>query len=414
MKITQYTCQRKLTTIFVLALVFAGSCSGNETLPDQDEPAVPEEIPAAEIWRDTVDLANWPVVLGVNYNEQLQFVDYNDLKRTETTWVRGFVDFFQLYDSPARLNTDEKIINYLSLQKEGYRTILNIKWNFKGRNESLPAKDSPDFDAYMNFLDEVLSKVWYQTDLLVIGNEPFIETRIAERDQRLVDFYMAVTHAVIQLRDRHPDRFVPIFVGAFNNLYEETWQTTAVSSLLSFVKNEPGIAGVDLHIHHSEMEQITTALNFASSRLRDNQKILVTEFSLMKYWKAQMKDTISGSFAEPWQINPAWQNYQYIDYALKNPRPVNEWIAFLQNSVWFESRKHYLKEAHVLMTRQPKFLAGTYAIRQSYPFNQNYTATTDPWVLNGLFANRTVEFDPLSGQNQFNYSFIDDFIDLQQ
>lgn len=406
--------QGKLTGIFLLTLVFAVACSGNETLPVHDEQSAPEEASEIEISRDTVDLADWPVVLGVNYNEQLQFVDYNDLKRAETTWVRGFVDFFQLYDSPAQLNADEKIIKYLSLQKEGYRTILNIKWNFKSRNESLPAKDSPKFEAYMRFLNELLSKVWYQTDLLVIGNEPFIETRIAERDQRLVDFYIAVSRVVMQFRDRNPDRFVPVFVGAFNNLYEETWQTTAVSSLLSFVKNEPGIAGVDLHIHHSEMEQITTALDFVSDRLRDNQKILVTEFSLMKYWRAQLKDTIPGSFAEAWQINPAWQNYRYIDYALKNPRPINEWIAFLQNSVWFESRKHYLKEAHALMTIDPRFLAATYAIRQSYPFSQNFTATTDPWVLNGLFANRTVELDPLSGQNQFNYSFIDDFVDLQQ
>jgi hypothetical protein len=65
------------------------------------------------------------------------------------------------------------------------------------------------------------------------------------------------------------------------------------------------------------------------------------------------------------------------------------------------------------MTAEPRFWIATYAIRQSYPLGQDFTPTTDPWVLNGLFANRSVVPDPATGWNQSNYSFIDDFISIQ-
>ncbi|MEN6321978.1 MAG: hypothetical protein ABFD09_00585 [Proteiniphilum sp.] len=396
---------RKKIPVLVLVSLFAISCSGSEIIPLQKE-----ETGAS----DTVDLSTWSAALGVNYNEQLQFIDFNDLKRTKTRWVRGFIDFFQLYDSTKVLLEDEKILNYLSLHKEGYRTILNIKWNFRERDESLPVEDSADFNAYMIFLNKLLEQVWYSTDLLVIGNEPFIETKIAERDHRLVNFYKAVTKSVMKFRDVHPDRYIPVFVGAFNNLYEVTWQTAAVNDLLSFVEKEPGIAGIDLHIHHAEMEHIPAALNFVSDKIRENQKILVTEFSLMKHWKSHLLDAVSEPFALAWHIDLTWKNYQYIDFALKNPRPKNEWVAFLQNSPWFESRKNYLQEAYTLMIGNPRFLVATYAIRQSFPYNQDFKSTNDPWVLNGLFANRTIVQDTLLKQSQFNYSFIDNFIEFQK
>lgn len=406
-------CIKKRISIFVVVLLFVISCSGNDMFPVTEEQALSEK-PARNIPFDTVDLSTWSMALGVNYNEQLQFINFNDLRRTKTTWVRGFIDFFQLYDSTKGLHSDERIKDYLSLQKEGYKTILNIKWNFRERNESLPAENSTDFKAYMIFLNKLLEQVWYSTDLLVIGNEPFIETKVAERDQRVVDFYKAVARVVMQFRDGHPDRDVPIFVGAFNNLYEQTWQTAAVNSLLSFVEEEPGIAGIDIHIHHSEMEHIPAALSFVSNRIRENQKIIVTEFSLMKYWKSHLTDAVSETFAMAWQIDPAWKNYQYIDYALKHPRPMSEWYAFLKNSHWFESRKHYLHEAYTLMTGNPRFLVATYAIRQSFPYNQDFKSTSDPWILNGLFANRTIEQDTLLKQTQFNYSFMDNFIEFQK
>src|SRR5687767_9140287 len=51
-----------------------------------------------------------------------------------------------------------------------------------------------------------------------------------------------------------------------------------------------------------------------------------------------------------------------------------------------------------------------YALRQSYPLNIDFTANTDPWVLNGLFMNRSVEL--LNGRSQKSYSFPDQFVQI--
>ncbi len=377
------------------------SCSGND--PEIDKPV-----------DETGSLKNYTVALGVNYNEQLQFVDFNDLERSKTTWVRGFIDFFQLYENQPALHSDEKVKNYLLLKSRGYRTILNIKWNFKARSESFPPEGSATMNSYLAFLEQLLEKVWLQTDILVIGNEPFIETSAEEKDQRLVNFYKSVAATVKKFRGKQTGHFVPIFIGAFNNLYDPAWRTESTQSLIAYTKSDLEIAGIDLHIHHASMEQMQSALKYAAGMIRENQKILVTEFSLMKHWKAQLNNPVSESFAAQYQLAPTLKNYQYIDLALKKPRQASEWYNYLKSSNWFESRKHYLQEAFALMKAEPRFLIATYAIRQSYPYDQDFTPTTDPWVLNGLFANRSVVPDPANGQNQANYSFIDDFISIQK
>ncbi len=77
------------------------------------------------------------------------------------------------------------------------------------------------------------------------------------------------------------------------------------------------------------------AVDFVNNRLRDNQKIIITEYSMMKWWRDHLTDNISLAFIAaanssstdqvfppPAGINQCWQ---YIDYALKNPRPLAEW-----------------------------------------------------------------------------------------
>jgi hypothetical protein len=392
--------KKQLIIVLTGFLAMVMSCSGNSP---NDGPAVNEV--ASE--------SNYKVSLGVNYNEQFPFVDFNDLERSKTTWVRGFIDFFQMYENPSALHSDERIIKYLSLKPNGYSTILNIKWNFKARAESFPAEGSVTLKLYLGFLEQLLEKVWLQTDILVIGNEPFIETSAEEKDQRLVDFYKAVAATVKKFREKQSGHFVPVFVGALNNLYDPAWRTEATKSLMEYANGDPGIAGIDLHIHHASMDQMKSALQYAAGQMRENQKILITEFSLMKHWRAQLNNPISESFASQYQLDPAMRNYQYIDLALKNPRQATEWYNYLKASNWFESRKHYLQEAFALMTAEPRFLIATYAIRQSYPYNQDFTPTTDPWILNSLFANRTLIPDPAYGWNQPNYAFIEDFISIQ-
>jgi hypothetical protein len=356
---------------------------------------------------------------GVNYNGQFEQIVYNDLQRTQTTWVRGFVDFFQFYPVVENLETDRRLLNFLELKNNGYKTILNIKWDFS--NKPFPEPGSAEIANYKKYLKKVLGKVWKETDLIVVGNEPFIESRITDRDERLVAFYMEMAREVddfkkgqgVGIGNGKGIRDVKIYLGAINNLYQPALRTRAVEQLLAFVNSEPWIAGIDLHIHHADPIQLNQSMDYVQNKIRDDQKIIITEFSLMRHFKSKMEETIPQVFAVKYGRKLTEKNYQYIDFALKNSVSREEWVDFLSNSYWFENRKNYLLNAYQRLKGYDKFHVATYAIRQSYPFNSDFTSTTDPWVLNAIFANRTVMPDPESGKNQFNYAWIDDFIAIQ-
>ena len=394
----------QLSVVFFL-LVTAG-CSDAVVAPEDE--STPEE--------DEEEKSSFEPHLGVNYNGQFDRINDTDLERTQTTWVRGFVDFFQFYERPEKLETDQRLQKYLALKGNGYKTILNIKWNFRDR-EGFPALGSSEMKSYKQFLRELLETVWPETSILVIGNEPFIESKKGERGERLVAFYREIAQVVREFRENRGGELgngdLPIYVGAFNNLYLQGWQTEGVDDLFAFVRDEPWIAGVDLHIHHGGTKQMNDFLDYASDRIRDDQRMLITEFSLVKHWKNKSKEPIPEAFAEEYGWDPATPNYAYIDYALKNPVARAEWVDFLSSSYWFENRTQYLRNAWQRFTRYDAFYVATYAMRQSFPFDRDFTGSTMPWVLNGLYANRTVRPHPETDHNQFNYAWIEDFIAIQ-
>lgn len=259
------------------------------------------------------------------------------------------------------------------------------------------------------------------TDVVVVGNEPFIEAAQSDWNEPLNSFYKAASdkvHAYFVQNNIEK----PIFIGSFDNLYlADRRANNGYNNLLAFAKATPYIAGVDVHIHHNSDEEMTSALNFAKSKIRDDQKMLVTEFSLMKYWRSYNNVDISPDFIAVTDTSqtdriytpPATvkKNYQYVDYALKNPRPAEEWYAFWENSPYLEAKKDYLCTAYNIFQSVGNVFLSFYALRQSYPANTDFTANTDPWVLNGLFMNRSVEL--LNGRSQKSYSFLDQFIKIQ-
>ena len=349
--------------------------------------------------------------VGVNYNGQFDFVDFDDLSRTNTTWVRGFVDFFQFYDNPSLLDTDPRIQKYLQLNDNGYKTILNIKFDYKGKD--FPAVNSTEMNNVKAFLAQIYDKVWAKTDIIVVGNEPFIESDANEQTANgpLVKFYRQM--CIKTKNYRTGKKNVPIYVGSFDNLYLSAKRKQSVIDLLAFANNHNYMAGIDLHIHHSDINQINSVFDWVNGQIRADQKILVTEYSLMKHWRSKMSNIINSTFANKYGYSTAWKNYQYIDFALKNPRPRPEWVDYFQMHAWYNNRAEYIKNSYDRFKSYGKFHIATYAMRQSFPFNKDFTANTDPWVLNPLYVNRTVVPNPTTGKFQFNYAFIDDFRDIQ-
>lgn len=349
--------------------------------------------------------------MGVNFNESLFHAeDVAKLSRTKTTWVRGFFDFFSYYENQNRLSdANDQLDDFLNLKSAGFKTILNIKWNF--HNKSYPDTTSTEIAAYNEFLQRFLNRVWEKIDIIVVGNEPFIESmNDEERNKRLAPFYQ---YMCTRVRDyRIGKNAVPIYFGAFNRLYSNFRDTEGVLKMLQFAKEKPWIEGIDLHIHHKENNEFVSMYSYANDRIRDNQKILITEFSLVFWWADNTRNLIPSDFAAKYGYNTDMLVHQYIYLALNNRRPKQEWDDFLRMCPWFESRKNYLMEVYELLSQYKSLNVATYSYEINW--NTNLDGNTVPWLLNNLIAAVTVEDDPQTGWKQFNYSFIDDFKKIQE
>lgn len=356
--------------------------------------------------------------IGVNYNESLHEINFGELSRSKTKWVRGFLDMFHHFDN-NNLNSSPRISEYLKLKSQGYKTCLNLKYNFKTR--PYPAVNSSTWNSYITYVDQVLDKVILATDVIVVGNEPFIESETSKWDEPLNSFYKALaTRVQNYLVAKNIQR--PIFIGSFDNMYQNDRQSSAgINNLLAWCKATNWIAGVSMHIHHNNNPEINTAMNYVNGKLRDNQKIIITEYSLMKWWKENLNTDISTAFIDaanasstdnifppPAGITKSWQ---YIDYALKNPRKKEEWDAFHQYTTWLEVRKDYLCNSFGIFKSYNKFWFSTYAMRQSYPVGVDFTSSTDPWIMNSIFTGRSVELLP-NGEAEGRYSFLQQFADI--
>ena len=399
------SCYKLFLLSFLLTLAYL-SCSSDKSQVTVAKPSTP----------DTTD---YSFQMGVNLNEQADVADMRDIQDSKTRWVRSFVEVIDLYKA-GNINTDAKIAAYNSLKAKGYKTVLSLKFNFL--KNGFPAKDGQDWNNYLSFINTLLAKVMPYTDVLVVGNEPFIEAAPATWNEPLNSFYKAACNLVHNYFEQNNIN-KPIFLGAFDNMYQSAQQTNAgYLNLLTFARTTSYLAGIDLHIHHNTASEMTSALQFAASKIRTDQKMLVTEFSLMKYWRSYNDSAIAPAFLKAAAADPldsiklppatVTKNYQYIDYALKNPRPAAEWYAFWANSPYLAAKSSYLCTAYQSFLATGNVYLSFYALRQSYPDNTDFMVSTAPWVLNGLYLNRSVR--QVDGRNQKSYSFLDQFQKIAQ
>jgi hypothetical protein len=110
--------------------------------------------------------------LGVNYNQFLQSIQEREISQIHATWVRGFLDMHLLGNQDPSQNPDIQAM--LEAKAHGRHTILNLKWNYE--TEPFPTPGSAAMTQEVNQLNRVLPVVLGKVDILVIGNEPFIET----------------------------------------------------------------------------------------------------------------------------------------------------------------------------------------------------------------------------------------------
>ena len=214
--------------------------------------------------------------LGVNYNQFLRSIQEQEISKVDATWIRGFLDMHQLGSQDPSQNADIQAI--LKTKAHGHRTILNLKWNYE--TEPFPVPGSAAMTQEIDQLNRVLPVVLGKVDILVIGNEPFIETESTQSGQPLVAFYQAMGNAVISYWNSHPDaaRATQLYMGAFTRLDVPQNRTASVQWMLGYIASHQELSGADLHMHMPDFAANQLMLSYVLPWLRPNQKFLVTNF----------------------------------------------------------------------------------------------------------------------------------------
>ncbi|EMD82200.1 hypothetical protein [Pacificimonas flava] len=348
--------------------------------------------------------------LGANFNEHFEDVDYRDLERADAEWVRLFLPMPQVDGGAAQHGAVRTI---LDVGAHGYRTMLTLKWPY--HRKDFPTAGSAEMQRELARLDAVLPLVMGKVDILVVGNEPYIESREEDRDLDLNAFYEAMAERVIDYRDGHcaSDCKTRLYMGALNRLDLERNRTPSTERWMAFVKATPAIDGVNIHPHIPAIEASRPFLAYILPRMRPDQKFTVTEFSLIWWWQAQMKEPVSPDYAEKYDLPASTQNWEVIEAALKDPFPKQQWDDFLRLSPWFETRKHYIRNQMKIFRDTRRLAVATYGFKQGSSMSANFGPDKTPWLLNSVVAGRTVQPNP-DGSDAFNYAWIDDFKALQK
>jgi hypothetical protein len=326
--------------------------------------------------------------LGINFNEDPSDLKLTQLKALSAQWVRGFLPVREGdQGNPAQ---QPAVATLLTAAGQGYRTVLSLKFPFTSR--PLPSPGSSAMAALLTRVDAVLHAVMGTADILTIGNEPFLETVPAERNSTLNAFYERLAAHVIAYRAEQCGQSCKtrLYMGALNRLGDPAQHTPATERWMTYARDTPAIDGVDIHPHVANVEATGDYLDYVLPRLRTNQAFLATEFSLVHHWDQHMADTVSTEFATRYGMPRDMQVWQVIAEAIRNPFPQQKWNDFLSVSPWFESRKTYLTNQTRMFRATGKLAVATYAGVQIQSMAADFGPDKKPWILNPVYANRTV------------------------
>ncbi|MEV6133708.1 hypothetical protein AB0M05_44075 [Streptomyces violaceusniger] len=389
------------------AALCAAGCTNGPT--DRDRSAEEDRSSKEE------KLAQGPEgVLGANFNSEPGSVSFNELRNLSAGWVRGFLPMKGLRGAdadPAELPMVKKL---LTAHRGGYGTVLSLKFPYNHR--ALPKPASPAMTAELARLDKVLHTVLNNIDILTIGNEPFIESLPGDRVSGALNaFYEKVTAHIIAYRKKsfRSGCRTRLYMGALNNIERPAERTKATDRWLYFTRATPEIEGVDIHPHVRSQADIQPYLDYVLPLLRKEQKFLVTEFSLVHLWKQHMKDTVPARFARRYRIPQGTPVWKIIAEAIEHPMPEERWRDFLSISPWFENNKHFLRDQMGRFRDTGRLAVATYGVAQGASMVRDFSPRKQPWLLNSLYGNRTVERTD-DGLPVGTYGFFDDFRALQR
>jgi len=362
-------------------------------------------IGAALLCAATATTAHAQAALGASYNDQFNEVDYRDLEKSGAKWVRMILPLPQL---DRGVGTNGVLNKVLELSEKGYSTVLSLKFGYVG---TIPPQVGSD--AYLKDvarLESVLALVTGKVDVLVIGNDPFLEVPEKSRDENFSAYYEAVARHVIAYRAKNCAATCKthLYMGALIRLEMPAERGKTAERWMSFVKATPEIDGVAIQTHIAEVEESKAYLKYILPRMRPEQKFVVTDFSLVRTWEQNMQGEIPKAFADKYGAARTAQNWQIVKASLETPFSKAQWDEFLSQSPWLERRKHFVAEQMQVFRETGRLAVATITFNQGLAPADKLSPGAAAWQLNSVVSRRSVKRNP-DGSNGFNYAWIDDF-----
>lgn len=353
--------------------------------------------------------------LGANFNEDPSDMKFSHLEGLSAGWLRGFIPM-QEADDHDQVKDQAAVSTLLTAAGKGYGTSMSLKFQYK--DQDLPRVGSTLMKTELARAEKVARAVMNHVDILVIGNEPFLETKHAERDDPAVinAFYEHLARHLIAYRKKHFGARCKtrLYMGAINHLDNPKRRTPATKKWMEFVRDTPEIEGVDIHPHVASLDDSKKYLNYILPYIEEgDKKFLATEFSLVIHWEDHMTDKIPAKFADDYGMDPEMRVWQFLKAAVDNPMPQKKWDDFLSMSPWFNSNRHYLRDQVKQFRDTGRLALATYGVVQADAMVEKISPTKKPWMLNSLYATRTVQEhkDGTAGRTQ---AWFDDFRALQR
>lgn len=343
--------------------------------------------------------------LGANYNEKLVWIKHTELRHVNAKWIRGFIDMHQIDNH--RPDQDPNMKALFGVIDAGFNTILSLKWNYT--NLDFPVAGSSELAAELTVLARLLPLVLGKVNILVIGNEPFIEAKSDQTNKRLNDFYETMIRAVIEIHKKHDYALTTrLYMGALNRLDLPFKRTPAIEQFLHFIAITPELDGVDIHPHMMTFDGHRSMLDYCLARIRPEQTFIATEFTMVWYWKKHMGDTVSSKFCAKYEFSHSTKNYEIISAAMQKPWPIEQWREYLSNEPWYMQYQNFITDAMRLYRSTGRLEVATYSFCpmriRKLPLKQDDT----PWMLNGVYAPSTVQIAE-DGSRCENFPWAEEF-----
>lgn len=350
-------------------------------------------------------------VIGVNFNDMTDWANFAELRAVSATWLRGF------FDMPGADNgsvaSQPVLRTLLEASARGYGTVLSLKFPYS--RQPMPAPGSPAMATALRRLDAVLPTVMGIVDILIIGNEPFIECRAQDRDSRALNvFYETLARHVIAYRQLHGgvSSRTRLYMGALNHLDLPSWRTAATERWMAYVRDTPDLDGTDIHPHLPAPGAGAAYLDYILPRMRADQTFTATEFSLVLLWRQHMHDPVPADFASRYGLPPGTVAWQVIEDSIRRPFQQRKWDDFLSMTPWFADNSGFLRDQAAKFRATGRLAVAGYGITQGRSMVANFGPQSTPWLLNSLFCPYTVESAPdgLPGQT---HPWVEEFRALQ-